>query len=177
MTITNDHAWTVYESPIGQLTVLAGPRGLTGLHFPNSDVRLDEAHRDSDGLRPALDQLSQYFAGDREAFDLDLDLRGTPFQLRVWQLLRQIPFGATTTYGRLAEELGRRDRVRAVGAAVGRTPVPIIVPCHRVVGSDGALTGYGGGLHRKRALLDLEARVAGGLAPNETWGFRQMTLT
>ena len=95
----------------------------------------------------------------------------------MWELLLQIPFGATTTYGRLADELGRRDRVRAVGAAVGRTPVPIIVPCHRVVGSDGSLTGYGGGLHRKRALLDHEAAVAGGLAPEGPWTFRQMTLT
>jgi methylated-DNA-[protein]-cysteine S-methyltransferase len=155
-----DAAWTVYDSPLGPLTLIGGSEGLSSVRFPGPDDRFDEADaadRDHAALRPALDQLDQYFAGDRQRFDLDLDLRGTPFQLSVWRLLREIPYGSTTTYGRLADALGRRDRVRAVGAAVGRTPVPIIVPCHRVVGSDGSLTGYGGGLHRKRALLDLEA--------------------
>jgi methylated-DNA-[protein]-cysteine S-methyltransferase len=174
-TTARDAAWTVYESPLGPLTLIGGPDGLSSLRFPASDAALGVG--DAEALRPALDQLDQYFAGDRRRFDLDLDLRGTPFQLSAWQLLREIPYGTTTTYACLADALGRRDRVRAVGAAVGRTPVPIFVPCHRVLGSDGSLTGYGGGLPRKRALLDLEANVARGLAPEAPWTFRQMTLT
>jgi methylated-DNA-[protein]-cysteine S-methyltransferase len=175
-TIPHDRAWTVYESPLGPLTLLGGPAGLSRLRFPRSGAPLDEARREPRALHGAVEQLEQYFGGDRRAFELDLDLGGTPFQRSVWELLLRIPFGATTTYGQLADELGRRDRVRAVGAAVGRTPVPIIVPCHRVVGSDGSLTGYGGGLHRKRALLDHEAAVAGGLGPEPAWAFRQLSL-
>ena len=148
----------VYESPIGPLTLRAGARGLAALHFPGtSPAAPDDDDAAAACLSDAARQLDEYFAGERERFELDLDLAGTPFQRAVWERLRTIPYGETTTYGTLAGELGRPDRARAVGAAVGRTPVPIIVPCHRVVGADGSLTGYGGGLERKRWLLDHES--------------------
>jgi methylated-DNA-[protein]-cysteine S-methyltransferase len=101
---------------------------------------------------------------------------GTPFQRAVWRRLREIPYGTTITYSDLARSVGRPDVVRAVAAAVGRTPVPIVIPCHRVVAADGGLTGYLGGLHRKQALLDLERRVAGGLTPEPAWGLRQLAM-
>ena len=110
-------------------------------------------------------QLDQYFAGERRRFDLDVELGGTPFQVAVWERLREIPYGSTASYGEIAAGLGEaafpaalepHERAGAVGAEVGRTPVPIVIPCHRVIGADGSLTGYGGGLERKRALLDLE---------------------
>jgi methylated-DNA-[protein]-cysteine S-methyltransferase len=153
-----DETWTVHHTPLGELTLIAGPAGLTGLRFPGGPPLPAAEHRSDRHLAAAAGQLDEYFAGEREAFELDLDLRGTPFQLAVWEQLRGIPYGATVTYGAIARAIGRPERSRAVGAAVGRTPIPIVVPCHRVVGSDGALTGYGGGLPRKRALLDLEAR-------------------
>jgi methylated-DNA-[protein]-cysteine S-methyltransferase len=168
--------WTVYESPLGPVTLRAGPRGLTGLDFPGRGDARDEAAHDPAAFAEPLRQLEEYFAGHRRRFDLALDLGGTPFQRAVWQRLLAIPYGATTTYGALAAALGRPDRVRAVGAAVGRTPVPIVVPCHRVLGADGSLTGYGGGLHRKQALLDLERRGATGRAPEPAWAFRQLAL-
>jgi methylated-DNA-[protein]-cysteine S-methyltransferase len=157
--------WTTYGTPLGQLTLLGGARGLTGLRFPGASAPPDEASGPADGFGAARRQLDEYFGGDRERFDLALDLAGTDFQCRVWRRLLAIPYGATTTYTELAVAIGRPDCVRAVGAAVGRTPVPIIVPCHRVVGANGALTGYGGGLPRKRALLGLEARAAAGQLP------------
>jgi methylated-DNA-[protein]-cysteine S-methyltransferase len=152
-----DQIWTVHESPLGPLTLLAGPSGLTGLRFPGAPRPSAAAHR-PEAFRATVEQLEQYFAGERETFELELDLAGTEFQRRVWSRLRRIPYGTTVSYGAIAAEIGRPERSRAVGAAVGRTPIPIVVPCHRVVGADGALTGYGGGLPRKRALLDLEAR-------------------
>ena len=148
----------VYESPIGPLTLRAGARGLAALHFPGTEPA-PEGDATAPCLAAAARQLDEYFAGERQRFELDLDLDGTPFQRAVWERLLTIPYGETTTYGTLARELGRPDRARAVGAAVGRTPVPIIVPCHRVVGADGSLTGYGGGLDRKRSLLALERRA------------------
>ena len=174
MTITT--AWAVHETPIGPLTLHRGPRGLTRLDFPNRGPARDETARDPGALEAAAAQLDEYFAGRRTAFDLPLHLDGTPFQRRVWAALREIPYGTTVTYTELARAVGRPDIVRAVGAAVGRTPVPIVVPCHRVVGADGSLTGYGGGLQRKRALLDLERRVAAGLAPALERRFRQLAL-
>jgi methylated-DNA-[protein]-cysteine S-methyltransferase len=149
--------WDTYESPIGPLTVVGAARGITGLHFPGRSGPLDERDRVPAALAAATEQLDEYFAAERQSFELELDLRaGTPFQQRVWQAVREIPYGATLSYGELARAVGRPDIVRAVAAAVGRTPVPIVIPCHRVVGADGSLTGYGGGLQRKRALLDLE---------------------
>jgi methylated-DNA-[protein]-cysteine S-methyltransferase len=108
-------------------------------------------------LQKTVQQLQAYFAGQRKDFDLPLDLRrGTPFQQAAWQALRALPYGATTSYGALSAAIGRPRAMRAVGAAIGRNPVSIIVPCHRVIGANGALTGYAGGLPRKQALLQLE---------------------
>jgi methylated-DNA-[protein]-cysteine S-methyltransferase len=131
------------------------------------------------------DQLDAYFAGEREVFELDLDLRGTPLQLLVWDRLRQIPYGATTTYGELARQIDERHypadlepykRVRLAATAIGRTPTPILVPCHRVIGADGSLTGYGGGLERKRALLELEGGSGAGEQPEQTVADRQLSM-
>jgi methylated-DNA-[protein]-cysteine S-methyltransferase len=159
-------AWTIYESPVGPLTVVAGPRGTTNLHFPGRSPRLDEAGHQP--MPEVVDQLETYFAGERQAFALPLDLRGPPLHKRVWERLLEIPYGTTTTYGELARriddslypaDLEPYERVRLAAAAIGRNPVPILVPCHRVIGADGSLTGYLGGLQRKQALLDLESGV------------------
>jgi len=147
--------WTVFESPIGPLTLVGGPEALSGLRFPGGSPMPGE--RRDRAFAEATRQLAEYFAGARTAFDLALELRGSESEQRVWQELLTIPFGETVSYGALARAVGRPDEVREVAATVGRTPVPIVVPCHRVVAADGALTGYGGGLGRKRALLDLEA--------------------
>ena len=175
--------FSIYESPIGPLTLIAGPDGLRGLHFPRRGPSKREADQVQSNrvLAAATEQLDAYFAGELRNFELDLDLVGTMFQRRVWAALREIPYGSTTTYGTLAheigEELGRADfNPRAVGAAVGRTPVPIIVPCHRVIGSDGSLTGYGGGLHRKRALLDFEGGGGERAALDAGWTGPQLAL-
>jgi methylated-DNA-[protein]-cysteine S-methyltransferase len=149
-------AWTIYESPLGPLTLVGGAQGLTELRFPGHGEPLDEDLHDRAAFAEPVRQLEEYFAGARQRFELALDLHGTPFQRTVWHELLTIPYGSTTSYGALAATIGRPDRARATGAAIGRTPVPIIVPCHRVVAADGALTGYGGGLQRKQALLDLE---------------------
>jgi methylated-DNA-[protein]-cysteine S-methyltransferase len=155
--------WTIYESPLGPLTAVASRAGIANLHFPGQAPRLDRAARRA--MPELVEQLGEYFAGEREAFELSLDLRGTPLQQLVWAQLREIPYGATTSYGELAgrieesaypEGLEPYKRVRLAAAAIGRTPTPIVVPCHRVIGADGSLTGYGGGLERKQALLDLE---------------------
>jgi len=164
--------WTILESPIGPLTVVAGPRGITNIHFSGHSPRLPEAARRP--MREAVDQLGAYFAGGRQTFELDLDLRGTPFQKEVWQRLLEIPYGATTTYGEVAgkiddslydPDLEPYKRPRVVGAAIGRNPVAVVVPCHRVIGADGSLTGYYGGLQRKRTLLELEGWSAADRAP------------
>jgi methylated-DNA-[protein]-cysteine S-methyltransferase len=168
-------AWTVYESPLGPLTLIGDDDGLRAMYFPGRSGPLDEALRDPDAFTEATIQLTEYFAGEREGFELATSLQGTAFQRRVWDVLLRIPYGETRSYAQVATEIGRLDRIRAVGAAVGRVPVPIIVPCHRVIGADGSLTGYGGGLQRKQALLDLEARVRGG-APPPVWAGRQLSL-
>jgi methylated-DNA-[protein]-cysteine S-methyltransferase len=148
--------WTVYESPLGPLTLTGSGARLSGLYFPDRGPPLPKQARDEHALAPALRQLDQYFAGERRSFELELELHGNPFKQAVWRELRGIPYGSTVTYKEIATRIGRLDRIRAVGGAVGATPVPIVVPCHRVVGSDGSLTGYGGGLERKQALLELE---------------------
>ncbi len=158
--------WTTYDSPLGTLTLVGGPDGLTALHFPEDDAVLDDDDRSPLAFGDAIRQLDEYFAGRRERFELELDLGGTPFQREIWDALRRIPAGSTTTYAQLARAVGRPAAVRAAGAAVGRTPVPIIVPCHRAMGSDGSLTGYRGGLERKRALLHLEGRATAGAPAN-----------
>jgi len=148
--------WTIHDSPLGPLTLLGGPRGLTALRFEGDGERLDTRDREPAAFAEASRQLEEYFAGHSARFELALDLGGTPFGRRVWQALQAIPHGTTTTYSALAASLGRPEAVRAVAGAVARTPVPIVVPCHRVLGSGGALTGYVGGLECKQALLDLE---------------------
>jgi methylated-DNA-[protein]-cysteine S-methyltransferase len=152
--------WTTYDSPLGTLTLVGGAAGLTALHFPDEDPGLDDADRSDAPFADALRQLDAYFEGGSEGFDLALDPGGTSFQREVWDALKRIPPGSTTTYVALARSIGRPAAVRAVGAAVGRTPVPIVMPCHRVLGSDGSLTGYRGGLAFKRALLERERTSA-----------------
>jgi methylated-DNA-[protein]-cysteine S-methyltransferase len=151
--------WCEIDSPVGALVLAASGRGLRLVHF-RSSARGWQAPPDwqlqAGPLQGALAQLREYFAGRRRVFELALDLRGTQFQLAVWQALRRIPYGTTTSYGLLARELGRPEAARAVGLANGANPLPIIVPCHRVIGADGTLTGFGGGLPVKRALLQLE---------------------
>lgn len=166
--------WDVYQSPLGPLTMSVGPRGLTSIAFPGRGPRLHGVRRAREALAPVVAQLEEYFAGERRTFDLPLDLVGNDLQLAVWGQLLEIPYGTTISYSELARRIGRPDIARAVGACVGQTPVPIVVPCHRVIGKDGSLTGYGGGLPRKQALLELEHRTAG--APPAAWAFRQLTL-
>lgn len=150
-----------FDSPLGSITLAVSDRGVRGLwfggqqHFPTLPER-SFSPRDT-LLRETEKQLGEYFSGRRKMFDLPLDLgRGTPFQQAIWHALTRQPYGVTTTYSELAHQIGRANAVRAVGAAVGRNPISVIVPCHRVVGSDGSLTGYAGGLERKIKLLRLE---------------------
>jgi methylated-DNA-[protein]-cysteine S-methyltransferase len=157
-----DLAQAVIETPLGPLTALASPAGLHGLWFDRQQhapgplaARHDPSQR---WIAQARAELAEYFAGTRRRFDVPVRPQGTPFQEAVWRLLCDIACGETTSYGRIAQALGRPQGARAVGAAVGRNPVSILVPCHRVVGGHGALTGYAGGLTRKEALLELEAR-------------------
>ena len=168
--------WDIYDSPLGGLTLTTGECGLTGIAFPRAACSLDEDARDPAALAPVAEQLDQYFAGERRRFDLALALTGSAFQTRIWERLLEIPYGTTMTYGELALAVGRPDIVRGVAAAVGRTPIPIVIPCHRVLGAGGALTGYGGGLHRKRALLGLERRGPAALGVMAECGHRQLTL-
>ena len=145
-------------SPIGELLLVGDEHRLRGLYMDGRPR--DGWQKASEPFANAKDQLDQYFAGERTEFDLELDMRGTQFQRGVWDALRTIPYGETRSYGEIARQIGRPDRARAVGAANGQNPVSIIVPCHRVIGADGSLTGYGGGLDRKRWLLDNESGVA-----------------
>jgi methylated-DNA-[protein]-cysteine S-methyltransferase len=152
--------YTSIDSPIGELLLLGDGRALRGLYMQEGQTGLavqPEWIRDDERFTETRAQLGEYFDGRRAAFDLSLELAGTPFQRRVWRALLEIPYGETVSYGQLARRLGRLAASRAVGAANGQNPISVVVPCHRVVGSDGALTGYGGGLERKRFLLDLEA--------------------
>ncbi|MER5912936.1 methylated-DNA--[protein]-cysteine S-methyltransferase [Streptomyces sp. NPDC001982] len=155
---------TVLDSPYGPLTLVADTDGaLCGLYMTEQRHRPPEetfGARDDSLFGAAEDQLTAYFAGELKEFTLELRLHGTPFQRTVWEQLTRIPYGETRTYGELADALGNPNASRAVGLANGRNPVGIIVPCHRVVGSDGSLTGYGGGLDRKRRLLDFERGTA-----------------
>jgi methylated-DNA-[protein]-cysteine S-methyltransferase len=150
---------TTVESPIGELTLASDGEALTGLYMTDQRHRpeLPAADGDDDAvLAAAREQLAEYFARERRDFDLPLKPAGTPFQRAVWEALRDIPYGETAGYGELANQLGRPGAARAVGLANGRNPIAIVVPCHRVIGAAGALTGYGGGLERKRYLLELE---------------------
>ena len=155
---------TRWTGPLGPMIVAATARGIAGIWFAGQRHIPDHAHWPRDDanplLRNAVAQLAEYFAGRRTTFDLPLDLQGgTAFQQSVWQALLKIPSGSTTSYRTLGERIGAPAAMRAVGAAVGRNPVSIVVPCHRVLGSAGALTGYAGGLDRKTALLRLEGAL------------------
>lgn len=157
---TRTLAFTTVDSPIGALLLLGDGSGLRGLYMEPHAV--DPGwERDDAAFGDAGEQLAAYFAGELREFDLELAPVGTPFQRRVWAALREIPYGETTSYGALAARLGKPGAARAVGLANGRNPISVIVPCHRVIGADGTLTGFGGGLDRKRALLAHEAEVLG----------------
>jgi methylated-DNA-[protein]-cysteine S-methyltransferase len=164
----NTIRWSLVKSPFGLFAVASGDAGLVAAWFVNGvpparvlgerwpDARIA---RDDAALASARRQLEEYFAGERRAFDVELETAGTPWQKRVWSKVAAIPYGETRTYREIARAVGQPQAVRAVGAANGANPVSIVVPCHRVVGSDGSLHGYGGGLDVKRALLELEASV------------------
>jgi methylated-DNA-[protein]-cysteine S-methyltransferase len=155
------------DTPVGPLTLIAVGEALVGVwmedqrHHPGTAAHGTPADPDDPFLARVAAQLEEYFAGQRTSFDIPLAPEGTDFQRRVWAELVQIPFAETVSYGQLAQRLGSPGVSRAVGLANGRNPIGIVVPCHRVVGTAGSLTGYGGGLQRKRLLLDLESRVAG----------------
>jgi len=156
----------VVESPVGPLKLVASAAGLAAILWPDDSprrVRLDDVVADETNsiLLETQRQLSQYFGGVRQAFTVALDFAGTRFQRRVWSALLTIPYGETRSYGQIASRIGRPAAVRAVGAANGRNPISILVPCHRVVGSTGKLTGFAGGLPTKAWLLELEGRCAG----------------
>ena len=169
MKFDNTIVQTNFKCPLGKVTVAATPKGLAGLWFEGQRHLPPELSAPTAGwpeapdhpvLKQAIAQLAEYFAGTRTQFDLPLDLaHGTPFQQSVWQALLAIPQGDTTSYGELSQRIGKPAAVRAVGAAVGRNPVSVIVPCHRVLGADGSLTGYAGGLDKKTALLKLEGAL------------------
>jgi methylated-DNA-[protein]-cysteine S-methyltransferase len=151
-------------SPLGDLKVVASDRGLTAILWPNDDpkrVRLGDLVECPGHpiLRHAEQQLQGYFVGTREAFEIDLDFVGTPFQKRVWEQLLAIPFGETRSYAQIAGAIGNAKAVRAVGAATGKNPISIVAPCHRVIGSDGSMTGFAGGVKAKRTLLSHEGRA------------------
>lgn len=155
--------YTTMPSPVGDLTLTGTAKGLTGCWFDTDRHVQDRSswRRDDAALSGVRQQLEEYFAGQRQSFELPLAAQGTAFQQQVWAALCAIPFGETRSYGRQAEMIGNARAVRAVGLANGRNPIGIIVPCHRVIGASGALTGYAGGLERKRWLLAHEAKLCG----------------
>jgi methylated-DNA-[protein]-cysteine S-methyltransferase len=175
-----DHRITAqmrYRSPLGRLLLARTARGLAGAWFENQKhhpAPFDAPERDDDELLlRAAQQLEAYFNGAEEAFNVPLDLQGTPFQRAVWSELLKLGHGTTCSYGDIAARLGKPTAGRAVGAAVGRNPVSVIVPCHRVVGSNGSLTGYAGGLDRKTALLHVESTRSGPAAASPRQETRQ----
>ena len=160
---------TVIDSAVGPLTLVAQDGAIVGLYMDLQRHRPDESQfgepdrrgRQAEPFQTAADQLDAYFAGRRTTFTISLAPQGTAFQKQVWAALQEIPYGETESYGQLAERIGSPGAVRAVGLANGKNPIGIVIPCHRVVGSNGSLTGYGGGLDRKKQLLDLELAVSG----------------
>ena len=149
--------YSIMDSPLGSLTLASSRRGLMsvqfGLHVPSDGVIDDAANRE------ALEQLREYFDGKRTQFDLPLDVSGTPFQMAVWNALQNVPYGSTCSYIDIARLLGKPGAARAVGMANHENPIAIVIPCHRVVGSNGSLTGYAGGLHLKQQLLGIETQA------------------
>ncbi|UVA81397.1 methylated-DNA--[protein]-cysteine S-methyltransferase [Pandoraea commovens] len=166
-TRTTTHYEAFYDSPLGEMLLVANGDALTGVYFNQQKYFPGDGatRRDGTGIKvldAAKEQLNEYFHDGRRLFELDLAPDGTPFQKSVWDELRRIPFGETRSYGDLAHSLGDANKSRAVGAANGRNPITLIVPCHRVIGADGTLTGYASGVERKLALLSLEGAA---LAP------------
>lgn len=155
--------YTTIPSPIGNLVAVSDGTSLTGLFFQDQLEKFPAEYLKNDELplfQATRIQINEFFSGKRKEFQLPLSPQGTPFQTKVWDLLLKIPFGTTQTYHAVANLTGNPKSVRAVGQAVGRNPIAIIIPCHRVIGSNGKLTGYGGGLKRKAALLEFESAVA-----------------
>ncbi|AQA04278.1 cysteine methyltransferase [Mycobacterium sp. MS1601] len=150
------------DSPIGLLTLAGRGPVLTNLRMVDQTYEPDRADwtLDDRAFPDAVEQLDAYFAGELSSFDVHMEFHGTPFQCRVWEALRTIPYGETRTYGEIAQQIGSPTAFRAVGLANGHNPIAVIVPCHRVIGANGSLTGFGGGLPRKRALLDLERNAS-----------------
>lgn len=160
--IEEEVVYTYMKSPSGTILLARKEAGLTRINFQEGahPFKPDASWRQEDALLlEAIDQLRAYFDGERQAFDLPLAAEGTPFQQKVWRALQAIPCGETVTYGDIAQRIGRPTASRAVGAANGQNPLPIVVPCHRVIGANGKLTGFAGGLKIKKALLDHEARL------------------
>jgi methylated-DNA-[protein]-cysteine S-methyltransferase len=158
----NRTLYTTIDSPIGELLLVGDGEALARLSMQDGrhPVAINpEWMRRDEPFREVIEQLTEYFDGTRHAFDVPLELAGNPFELRVWRALCEIPYGETVSYGQLANTIGEPAAARAVGLANSRNPIAVIVPCHRVIGADGTLTGYGGGLQRKRFLLDLETGV------------------
>lgn len=156
------YAW--YESPVDRLLLEADDEGLRRVSFSSGHKFVshdDDAVHDPSALQHVATQLDEYFAGERTAFDLALAPVGTPFQMRCWEALQTIPYGQTVSYGEEARRIGKPEAVRAVGAANGANPISIIIPCHRVIGANGKLVGFGGGIDTKRALLEHEATRIG----------------
>ncbi|WP_022666536.1 methylated-DNA--[protein]-cysteine S-methyltransferase [Desulfospira joergensenii] len=154
----NKIRYAYFESPLGRL-LLTGQDRLQSLHFPKGTTRKEPGKEwvpDPEGFKDVLEQLEAYFQGELKTFALDLDPQGTPFQEKVWKELVKIPFGETLSYGELAHRIGNPKASRAVGMANGKNPIAIIIPCHRVIGKDGSLTGFGGGLDIKAGLLEFE---------------------
>jgi len=164
--------YTTLDSPIGELLLLGDGRTLRGLYMQDGrrPIAVGSAwERSAEAFADVRAQLRQYFAGERTTFDASLALEGSAFERRVWRGLQEIPYGETISYGELARRIGQPSAARAVGLANGRNPIAVIVPCHRVIGANGTLTGYGGGLERKRILLELES-AQGCLQPSYARG-------
>lgn len=164
------HYFTTMPSPVGELTLVASDHGLRAILWPDDDGRVPlpeqlEEKPDLAVLVAARQQLAEYFSGDRTEFDLPLDVRGTEFQRAAWQALAEIPYGSTASYAEQAARIGRPTAVRAVGAANGRNPLSIVLPCHRVVGSNGSLTGFAAGIDSKRMLLQMEGALGDPVLP------------
>ena len=162
----NMRYYDTYDSPHGRMLLVATERGVSGVYFAGQkyfpkDRKAWQRDPDRPALMQAKRELAEYFSGRRKRFDVALDPQGTDFQCKVWKAILKVNFGKTATYGELAKRAGHPGSARAAGAATGRNPISIMVPCHRIMGSDGSLTGYAGGLNRKRALLALEDALAG----------------
>lgn len=161
-TTTHTVLYDTIDSPIGKLLAVGDGEALTGLYMQDGRrpaAALPAWECDPEAFSDLRQQLGEYFTGDRREFDLPLAPRGSEFQRSVWEALREIPYGETETYGELAERTGRPGSARAVGAANGQNPICVVIPCHRVIGANGKLTGYAGGLERKRLLLDIESPI------------------